>query len=34
MYGGLTSGECDEVISEIKKDIFDLNKVFQICKLS
>ena len=33
MYGGLSSGECDEVISEIKKDSFDLNKILQICKL-
>ena len=33
MYGRLTSGECDEVISEIKKDSFDLNKILQICKL-
>jgi len=33
MYGGLTSGECDEVISEIEKDSFDLNKILQICKL-
>lgn len=33
MYGGLTSNECDEVISEIKKDCFDLNKILQICKL-
>lgn len=33
MYGGLTSGECDEVISEIKKDSLDLNKILQICKL-
>ena len=33
MYGGLTSGECDEVMSEIKKDSFDLNKILQICKL-
>ena len=33
MYGGLTSGEGDEVISEIKKDSFDLNKILQICKL-
>ena len=33
MYGGLTSGECDEVISEIRKDCFDLNKILQICKL-
>ena len=33
VYGGLTSAECDEVISEIKKDCFDLNKILQICKL-
>ena len=33
MYGGLTSSECDEVISEIRKDCFDLNKILQICKL-
>ena len=33
MYGGLTSGECNEVISEIEKDCFDLNKILQICKL-
>lgn len=33
MYGGLTSGECDAVISEIKKGCFDLNKILQICKL-
>ena len=33
MYGGLTSAECDEVISEIKKDCFDLKKLLQICKL-
>jgi 2-methylcitrate dehydratase PrpD len=32
-YGGLTSTECDEVISEIRKDSFDLNKILQICKL-
>lgn len=34
LYEGLTSDECDEVISGIKKECFDLNKVFQICKLS
>lgn len=34
MYGGLSLAECDEVISEIKKDSFDLNKILQICKLS
>lgn len=33
MYGGLTSAECDEVISEIGKDSFDLNKILRICKL-
>jgi len=32
MYGGLSSAECDEVISEIKKDNFDLNKIMHICK--
>lgn len=33
IYGGLTSGECNEVMSEIRKDCFDLNKILQICKL-
>lgn len=33
MYGGLLSAECDEVISEIKKDSFDLNKILRICKI-
>ena len=33
MYGGLTSDECDEVINEIKKDNFDLNKILRICKI-
>ena len=33
-YGGLTSQECDDVIGEIKKEIFDLNKILQICKIS
>jgi len=33
MYGGLSSAECDEVISEIKKEIFDLNKILRICKI-
>lgn len=32
MYGGLSAAECDEVICEIKKDSFDLNKILQICK--
>ena len=33
MYGGLSSAECDEVISEIKKEKFDLNKILRICKI-
>jgi len=33
MYGGLSSAECDEVISEMKKESFDLNLVLQICKI-
>lgn len=33
MYGGLSSAECDEVISEIKKENFDLNKIMRICKI-
>lgn len=33
MYGGLTSAECDEIISEIWKENFDLNKIMNIvCK--
>ena len=33
MYGGLTKEECDEVINEIWKDNFDLNKIMNIvCK--
>lgn len=31
MYAGLSSAECDEVISEIKKDSFDLKKLLRIC---
>lgn len=32
-YGGLSQNECDEVIGEIKKDKFDLNKILHIvCK--
>ena len=34
IYSGLSSTECDEVIDEIKKEKFDLNKVLQICKKS
>ena len=33
MYGGLSSAECDKVISEIKKEKFDLNKILRICKI-
>lgn len=33
MYGGLSTEECDEVVSEIKKDKFDLNKILRICKI-
>ena len=33
IYGGLTSDECDEVISEIRRDSSDLNKILQICKI-
>ena len=33
MYGGLSSDECDEVINEIKKENFDLNKIMQLCKM-
>ena len=33
MYGGLTNGECDEVINDIWKDDFDLKKIMNIvCK--
>lgn len=33
MYGGLTKNECDEVINEIWKEKFDLNKIMNIvCK--
>lgn len=33
MYGGLTTTECDEVIYEIRKEDFDLNKIMNIvCK--
>lgn len=32
-YGGLSSAECDEMMSEIKKDCFDLNKIMQLCKM-
>lgn len=32
MYGGLTAQECDEVIAELRKPDFDLNKILRICK--
>lgn len=32
IYGGLSTVECDEVISEIKKDSFDINKILKICR--
>lgn len=32
-YGGLTSQECDDVIAEFHKNVFDLNKIMQICKI-
>ena len=30
MYGGLTKEECDEMIKEIWKEVFDLNKIMSI----
>jgi len=32
MYGGLTQKECDEVIEEIGKEIFSINKIMNICQ--
>lgn len=32
MYGGLTSPECDEVINEVWKEEFDLNKIMRIIR--
>ena len=32
MYGGLTQKECDEVINEIGKDNFSINKIINICQ--
>lgn len=32
MYGGLSPIESDEVISEIKKDSFDISKILNICR--
>lgn len=34
IYGELSPAECDEVISEIKKDIFDLNKIMRLLAVS
>ena len=31
MYGGLTPKECDEVIEEISKEKFSINKIINIC---
>lgn len=31
-YGGLSQGECDEVIDEIKKNNFDIKKILKICR--
>lgn len=33
MYGGLTEQECDEVIAEIDKRDFSINKIIDYCKL-
>ncbi len=33
MYGGIALAECDEVINEINKENFDLNKILRICKI-
>lgn len=33
MYGGLSATECDELVSEIKKESFDLNKILRLCKI-
>ena len=32
MYGGLTQKECDEVIEEIGKEEFSINKIMNICQ--
>lgn len=32
MYGGLSKEECDELIAELNKKDFDLNKILSICK--
>lgn len=32
MYGGLSSAECDEIISEIWKEEFDINKIMRIIR--
>lgn len=34
MYGGLSSAECDEVIGEMKKENFGLNKILSIVRKS
>jgi 2-methylcitrate dehydratase PrpD len=32
MYGGLTVQECDEVVTELQNNEFDLNKILKLCK--
>lgn len=32
MYGGLTKTECDDVIEEINRNDFDINKILTICR--
>jgi len=34
IYGGLSSQECDEVINEIKKEKFDINKIMKLLAVS
>lgn len=34
MYGGLTEEECDEIIADIWKEDFDLNKILRIVNMS
>ena len=31
MYGGLTKEECDEVISEVWKEDFNIKKIISLC---
>lgn len=34
MYGGLTSGECDEIINEVWKEDFDVKKILRLLAVS